>query len=104
MDCLLLLCPLERTVGYDGKGDFTIGADGRLARRKDNAGPALVYAGCYLVHPRLFSGAPSGKFSMNLLWDRAITRGRLFGLAHDGKWIHVGTPEAIAGAEAALAG
>ncbi len=103
MDCLLLLCPLERTVGYDGKGDFAIGPDGGLARHTENAGAALVYAGCYLVDPRLFDDAPSGKFSMNLLWDRAIARGRLFGLAHDGKWIHVGTPEAIAGAEAELA-
>lgn len=102
MDCLLLLCPLGRTVGYDGKGDFVIGPAGRLARRTEAAGPALVYAGCYLVDPRLFRDAPSGKFSMNLLWDRAIAKGRLFGLAHDGKWIHVGTPEAIAGAEAAL--
>ena len=103
MDCLLLLCPLERTVGYDGKGDFAMGPDGRLARRKDSAATALVYAGCYLVDPRLFRDAPAGKFSMNLLWDRTIARGRLFGLVHDGKWIHVGTPEAIAGAEAALA-
>jgi N-acetyl-alpha-D-muramate 1-phosphate uridylyltransferase len=102
MDCLLLLCPLERTVGYDGKGDFVIGPDGRLARRSENTGTALVYAGCYLVDPRLFRDAPSGKFSMNLLWDRAIATGRLYGLAHDGKWIHVGTPQAIAGAEAAL--
>lgn len=104
MDCLLLLCPLNRTVGYDGKGDFMIGADGRLSRRAEDAGPALVYAGCYLVHPRLFRAAPPGKFSMNLLWDRAIAEARLFGLAHDGTWIHVGAPAAIAGAEAALAG
>jgi N-acetyl-alpha-D-muramate 1-phosphate uridylyltransferase len=102
MDCLLLLCPLERTVGYDGKGDFAIGPDGRLARRTQGAGTAHAYAGCYLVDPRLFRDAPSGKFSMNLLWDRAIARGRLFGLSHDAKWIHVGTPEAIAAAEAAL--
>ncbi|MGQ0484483.1 MAG: nucleotidyltransferase family protein [Hyphomicrobiales bacterium] len=102
MDCLLLLCPLDRTVGYDGKGDFVIGPNGRLARRTEDAGTVLVYAGCHLVDPRLFRDAPSGKFSMNLLWDRAIAKGKLFGLAHDGKWIHVGTPAAIAGAEAAL--
>lgn len=103
MDCLLLLCPLDRTVGYDGKGDFTVSAGGRLARRAQGAATALVYAGCYLVDPRLFRDAPAGKFSMNLLWNRAIAKGRLFGLVHDGRWIHVGTPEAIAGAEAALA-
>lgn len=101
MDCLLLLCPLERTVGYDGQGDFSLGKDGRVMRQR--GGSALAYIGGYLVHPRLFKDAPSGKFSMNLLWDRAITQGRLRGLAHDGKWFHVGTPGAIGLAEAELA-
>ena len=39
---------------------------------------------------------------MNLLWDRAIAKGRLFGLVHLGRWLHVGTPDAIALAEHAL--
>lgn len=102
MDCLLLLAPLERTVGYDGKGDFTRGADGRLARRADSTGTPLAYIGGYLVHPRLFEGAPAGAFSMNRLWDRAIAAGRLFGIEHTGRWLHVGTPDAIGLAEAAL--
>lgn len=102
MDCLLLLSPLERTVGYDGKGDFVRAADGRLARRASSAGTPLAYIGGYLVAPRLFKGAPEGAFSMNLLWDRAIARGRLHGIEHAGRWLHVGTPEAIGLAEAAL--
>lgn len=102
MDCLLLLSPLERTVGYDGTGDFVRGEDGRLSRRGAAGGTPLAYIGGYLVAPRLFAGAPEGKFSMNLLWDRAIAAGRLFGLVHRGRWLHVGTPEAIAQAEAAL--
>ena len=102
MDCLLLLCPLARTVGYEGRGDFVIGGDGRIVRPASNPGEPLAYIGCYLVHPRLFDGAPPGKFSMNVLWDRAIAQGRLHGLVHDGKWLHVGTPQAIATAEAAM--
>jgi MurNAc alpha-1-phosphate uridylyltransferase len=39
---------------------------------------------------------------MNLLWDRAIAAGRLFGVVHTGSWLHVGTPDAIGLAEAAL--
>lgn len=101
MDCLLLLCPVDRTVGYDGQGDFSLGKDGRLKRQ--TGGSALAYIGGYLVHPRLFKDSPPGRFSMNLLWDRAIAQGRLHGLAHDGKWFHVGTPEAIGLAEAELA-
>jgi MurNAc alpha-1-phosphate uridylyltransferase len=103
MDCLLLLSALDRTVGYDGKGDFVRHHDGRLVRRSAApGGTPLVYSGAYLVAPRLFADAPPGKFSMNLLWDRAIAQGRLFGIVHWGRWLHVGTPEAIPLAEAAL--
>jgi MurNAc alpha-1-phosphate uridylyltransferase len=102
MDCLLLLCPLEKTVGFDGQGDFVIGPNGRLARCADANGKPLAYIGAYLVHPRLFHDCPSGKFSMNMIWNRAISGGRLYGLEHEGIWLHVGTPGAIALAEAAL--
>ncbi|MGH6853838.1 MAG: nucleotidyltransferase family protein [Aestuariivirga sp.] len=102
MDCILLLCPRESTLGYDGQGDFILGSDGRAGRPRAAKGVPLVYIGAFLVHPRLFEEAPAGKFSMNLLWDRAIAKGRLFGIAHTGRWIHVGTPDAIAAAEKAL--
>ena len=103
MDCLLLLCDPRQTTGYEGKGDFVLSSDGRIVRRRDQPDqPALAYIGGYLVHPRLFRGAPSGAFSMNELWDRAIAQRRLFGLAHQGHWLHVGTVDAIAEAEAEL--
>ena len=101
MDCLLLLCHVDRTIGYDGRGDFRLERDGRLIRQQ-GAG-ALAYIGGYLVHPRLFENAPHGKFSMNVLWDKAISEGRLHGIAHSGKWFHVGTPDAVGLAEAELA-
>ncbi len=96
MDCLLLVCDPLQTTGYDGDGDFVIAADGKLSRQRHNA---LAYIGAYLVHPRIFKNAPKGKFSMNVLWDEAIKQGRLFGIAHEGHWLHVGTPGAIAKAE-----
>lgn len=100
MDCLLLLCDPMRTTGYEGRGDFVMDGEGRLARtRHFPERSALAYIGGYVVHPRLFEGAPAGAFSMNRLWDEAIARGRLFGLAHDGHWLHVGSVEAIATAE-----
>jgi MurNAc alpha-1-phosphate uridylyltransferase len=36
------------------------------------------------------------------MFDRAIDAGRLYGLRLDGTWMHVGTPEAIKAAEAAI--
>jgi MurNAc alpha-1-phosphate uridylyltransferase len=102
MDSLLLLCPTSSAVGYRGEGDFHLGNDGRLARRRAPEPAPFVYAGCFLVSPALFEAAPKGPFSMNLLWDQAQTKGRLFGLRHDGLWFHVGTPDSIAYAEEAM--
>jgi MurNAc alpha-1-phosphate uridylyltransferase len=101
MDGLLLLCPAKRTIGYDGIGDFDIREDGRIVRKR--GGSSLAYIGCHLMHPRLLEDAPPGKFSMNAVWDRAIAGGRLHGLIHHGRWLHVGTPGAIGLAEAELA-
>ena len=102
MDCLLLLCDPARTTGYDGAGDFLLHDHGRLTRGKGEG--ALAFIGAYLVHPRHFADAPTGAYSMNLLWDRAIAHGRLFGVAHKGKWLHVGTPESRGLAETAMKG
>jgi N-acetyl-alpha-D-muramate 1-phosphate uridylyltransferase len=100
MDCLLLVCDPAATTGYDGAGDFVFTDNGRIARAKtDPAAKAFAYIGGYIVHPRLFKDAPEGAFSMNKLWDRAIANNRLFGLAHDGHWLHVGTVGAIDDAE-----
>jgi N-acetyl-alpha-D-muramate 1-phosphate uridylyltransferase len=99
MDSLLLLSPQASAVGYEGAGDFHRDAGWRLSRRQPGETAPFIYAGCYLVSPSLFAGAPEGAFSMNLLWDAALARGRLFGLVHDGLWIHVGRPDSIAYAE-----
>ncbi len=99
MDCLLLLCNPKNTTGYDGDGDFVIGQDGKLKRQRQ---AALAYIGAYLVHPRVFEASPQGKFSMNLIWDEAIAKGTLYGLEHQGHWLHVGTPDAISKAELIL--
>ncbi len=99
MECLLLLCDPQHTTGYDGHGDFTMDNEGHLSRVSVNAEKAYAYIGGYLVHPKLFDGAPRGKFSMNVLWNKAIERHSLFGLAHQGHWLHVGTPQAIDEAE-----
>jgi MurNAc alpha-1-phosphate uridylyltransferase len=77
-------------------------AEGHVLRARDHAGAAYAYPGVQIVHPRLFENAPAGPFSTNLMWDRAIARGGLFGTVLDGMWIHVGTPAARDEAEAYL--
>ena len=56
-----------------------------------------------IVHPRLFDGAPGGRFSINPLWDRAIARNRLYGTRLDGIWMHIDRPGALKQAEDFLA-
>lgn len=102
MDCLLLLAPVTTSIGYAAKGDFSMAPDGRLARRGDGEIVPFAYAGVSLCDERLFKDAPEGRFSLNLLWDRALARGKLYGMRLDGRWMHVGSPEALAEAEAAF--
>ena len=98
MDCLLLLAPTATSIGYAAKGDFSMAPDGRLARRGNEVVP-FAFAGVSLCDERLFKDAPEGRFSLNLLWDRALARGKLYGVRLDGRWMHVGTPDALAEAE-----
>jgi MurNAc alpha-1-phosphate uridylyltransferase len=102
MDALLLLAPTAGSVGYAGRGDFTRAAGGALTRREERDVAPFVYAGAAILTPAMFKGAPRGEFSLTTLFDRAAAAGRLHGLRLDGLWIHVGTPEAIADAEAAI--
>lgn len=100
MDMLLLLADRARSLGYDGRGDFRMDGDGRLIRRPTGEDAAHVFAGVAIIKPELFADAPAGPWSLNRLFDRLIAEGRLHGLALDGEWLHVGTPEAIAPADA----
>jgi MurNAc alpha-1-phosphate uridylyltransferase len=102
MDGLLLLADMQTAMGYEGNGDFVLKAGGHVLRARDRVGAAYAYPGVQIVHPRLFDDAPEGVFSTNMMWDRAIAKGRLFGTVLDGVWIHVGTPDARDEAEAYL--
>jgi len=103
MDALLLLAPTAGSLGYEGRGDYTMLADGRLERRTRETLVPFVYAGAAILSPALFADVPQGAFALTRLFDRAAANGRLFGLPLDGVWMHVGTPEAVTAAEAALA-
>jgi MurNAc alpha-1-phosphate uridylyltransferase len=102
MDAMLLLAAASSSVGYAGRGDFAMAADGALRRRGEREVVPFVYAGAAILAPALFAEAPLGPFSLNLLFDRAVAAGRLHGLRLEGVWMHVGTPEAIGAAESAL--
>ncbi len=103
MDALLLLVRREAANNYKGDGDFHLDDEKRISRRRPGQTAPLIYSGIQLISKRLLRDAPAGPFSTNILWERAIGDGRLFGAVHEGQWFEVGTPQAIAPTEAALA-
>jgi N-acetyl-alpha-D-muramate 1-phosphate uridylyltransferase len=96
MDALLLLVPLARAYCHNGRGDFHMDALGRLRRRRSYGVAPFVFTGVQMMSKRLLAGdLPDGPFSTNMLWDRAIAAGRLYGAVHQGLWFDVGQPDSI---------
>jgi MurNAc alpha-1-phosphate uridylyltransferase len=103
MDALLLMQRTASAVGYEGIGDYVLDPLGLPRRRKEREVAPFLFAGVQILHRRLFEGAPEGKFSLNLLYDKAEKAKRLHAIVHDGEWYHVGTPEALGATERLLA-
>jgi N-acetyl-alpha-D-muramate 1-phosphate uridylyltransferase len=101
MDMLLLVAPTVTAVGWGNRGDFAMDAYGHLRRPAHGEIAPFAYCGVLIMRSALFDETPD-KFSLNLLFDRAIAKGRLFGMRLDGFFLHVGTPEAVAEAERAM--
>jgi MurNAc alpha-1-phosphate uridylyltransferase len=96
MDALLLLHSGAAAWGYEGVGDFTMDEFGRIARREEILVAPFVFTGVQFLTADLFKDTPDGPFSLNLVYDRLIETERLYGIAHDGEWHHVGTPFQLA--------
>lgn len=101
MDILLMLADMKDATGHTGGTDFIVNADG-ACRRSGGSPDGLIYAGAGILDPRIFEGAREEPHSLNRYFDDAIAAGRLYGMKMQGHWITVGTPGAIADAEAAL--
>ncbi|AOZ67962.1 nucleotidyltransferase [Rhodobacter xanthinilyticus] len=97
MSALLALIPCEEALGYRGAGDFSLDPDGRIRR-----GPGYVYTGAQIINPAGIETISAPAFSLNLLWDKLLAQGRVFGIVHRGGWCDVGRPESIALAETML--
>ena len=102
MDILLLMAPTTNSIGYSGRGDYSMLPDGALRKRRELQVVPFVYAGAAIMSPALFTDVPRGDFSLTKMFDRANEQERLFGLRLDGVWMHVGTPDAVQAAEDAF--
>jgi MurNAc alpha-1-phosphate uridylyltransferase len=102
LDAMLLLVRAHQVHAATGGGDFALDPWGVPRRPAEWEIVPFVYAGVQLVTPALFADSPRGPFSMNRLWDRALSAGRLAGIVHDGLWFHLSTPVDLAEAEVKL--
>lgn len=104
----LMLQPKEHAVGYHGVGDFFRDERGAIRRKLETEAQApFVFTGIQKLHPSIFEQSPEGKFSMNVLYNQEVatdgTLGSVQSIVHEGTWLHVGTPQEKAQAEAFLA-
>ncbi len=95
MDVLLLLAPMQATLGFDGAGDFFLGEAGRIAWRGAAAHAPFAYAGVQIMKPSILADRPVARFSMAEVWRDLVPRGRVFGLSMQSFWMHVGDPQAV---------
>jgi MurNAc alpha-1-phosphate uridylyltransferase len=102
MDMALLCVGMDRTTGHNGKKDFSLADDGKLTRYAEGMLRPVVYAGAIALHPSLFDNAPIDAFNLNIYFDQAIEKKKLYGTDLAGHWLTVGTPNAIGEAEAAI--
>jgi N-acetyl-alpha-D-muramate 1-phosphate uridylyltransferase len=91
MDVLLLLADRRQSTGYDGQGDFDLDKFGTIKRSIKKSEDTSIYTGTAILKPELFYEFGQETFSLNILFDRAIQRQRIFGLKLMGNWFHVGT-------------
>jgi N-acetyl-alpha-D-muramate 1-phosphate uridylyltransferase len=106
MDILLMLASPEQATGHSSSSDFVMSAEGRLTRfanrAADDNSKAYIYAGAAILHPRIFDSVDFDAHSLNREFNTANAAGRLYGLPMKGQWLTVGTPDAIAPAEAVV--
>jgi len=86
-----------------GLGDFFLDSWAVPRRRREREIAPYVYAGVTLAKAALFESRRHGRFSMNDVWDSAMSARRLRAVVHDGLWFHLSRPEDLAEAEHALA-
>ena len=102
MDVLLLVAASADAVGVDWPGDFTMTREGRLKTRDPRHVAPFVYTGVGIIKPELFANVSADAFRLAPFFHAAAAKGRLFGVRLDGLWVHVGRPESIGEAEAAI--
>lgn len=97
MDALLVCVAPTHAKGTNSFGDFKIESSGQISR-----GAGAIYAGAQIVKTNGLKDIPERVFSLNVLWDQLIAKGRCYACLYPGQWCDVGHPDGIPLAETLL--
>ena len=99
MKILLLLAPVNKSIGYDGNGDFIIKSKSNASRieriRNHKNKKSFVFTGWQIINKDVFNNIEQDNFSLNMLYDIAQSQKSLFATTLDGYFLHVSTPKSI---------
>jgi MurNAc alpha-1-phosphate uridylyltransferase len=104
MDLLLLLVARGHGIGFEGPQGFFTDADGRLTHSiSPDVVTPFANVGFGILKPQALDDQPrSGAFSIYPTWHRLQAERRLYGVAMEAYWMHVGDPAARDAAEQRL--
>jgi len=101
MDFLLLAQSKANAIGHDkGEDHLFIKPENTLGWNAADA--PYIISGLGIFHPRVLRDTPAGKFSVKVLWLKALAQNRLFCLPHRGRWFQTGTMADIRRTEGVL--
>lgn len=103
MDVCLLLARTDTSLGFHDTGDVFLESDGRVRFKGPGETAPYVYVGAHICKASVVADEPQAVFSLLPLWKVLAERGRVFGVAPPGQWMHVGDPQALKAAENRLA-
>ena len=71
--------------------DFALNDDAQIVR-----GGTLTYSGIGIINPEIFADETRECFPLRDMVDKTLSRRILTGEIHQGEWLDIGTPEALA--------
>lgn len=96
-DMMKLLCPAGEAIGFDGSNIYNLDSENYILRHQEN--PAYAFTGLQIMKRSQFLGEIIQPFSVRKIWDTSFASHRVGGTVFSGKWLHIGTPEAVGQAE-----
>jgi N-acetyl-alpha-D-muramate 1-phosphate uridylyltransferase len=93
--CKLLINP-KNAIAFDGKPIYNLDNDFYIYKDSDLN---YEFTGIQIIKRTLFDGYTLKPFSIRDIWQTVFDNHRMGGIEFKGKWLHIGTPQAVNDAE-----